>query len=491
MSKFNEAVVVPSNQVVNRAGGIGYSEDAKAELVSLLLTSLVEDKFYESASDQIKRLFSLVNKVDPLFAAKAAVFARDVFGMRSITHLVGGALASAEFPQKRQFYRNIVVRPDDMLEILSVYFADNKTKPLPNAMKRGFADRMESMSGHALAKYKGTGKAINMYDVINLVHAKGQGVDDFKNDRTRVADTWETRVSTQGSTPEVWKSCVMEGIMGPMALLRNLRNIVQNCGTDPEVIQAVCDQLTDEDAILRSRLFPYRFLAAYQIFVPASSSYGWRSEYNMTVSAPQKLVSAINKAAEISLVNVPELDGSSAIIMDVSGSMETYMSKNSQMRMIDAGGMLGAMLVKKNPDSELVQYGDYGRVMNVNTDMPVLELAYKFAKNPGIGHGTNLSQGIHALQRKHERLIIVSDMQTWGDSYYGGAQKAWNAYNKRFNTQSYGYEINLGGYGHTALNNRSPREFHLSTITDKVFTIMGALEQGGDGLVKTIENTTL
>jgi hypothetical protein len=85
MSKFNtlERVVADT---VNRAGGEAYTETPEVALVNLLLTSFMKEKHYESASDEQKRLDGLLGKVDPKFAAKAGVYARQRFGMRSITH---------------------------------------------------------------------------------------------------------------------------------------------------------------------------------------------------------------------------------------------------------------------------------------------------------------------------------------------------------------------------------------------------------------------
>jgi len=482
VANVNAVRTRPMNQDVNKAGGVGYSLSAKSELVSLLLTSLAEDKYYERADAQTTRLMGLMGQVDPLFAAKAAIYARDTFGMRSITHLAAAALAGASFPEKRAFYRAVVVRPDDALSILAAYGVDGK--PIPNAMKRGIADKLAVFKPETLAKYKSTDREVNMYDAINLVHPKSAAVNAFMNGTISSADTWEVALSASKDKAASWRSLVLENKLGIMALLRNLRNIIENCERDSEVMNAVAVQLTDTDAIMRSRLFPYRFLAAYQTFMGNNryGSFGVRA-----ATAPQKILTAINRAAEISLVNVPELEGSTGLLLDISGSMHTTMSDKSQMRMVDAGAMLGAMLFKKNPDSELVKFGTHARKFSVNADMPLLEIAKFFATGDGLGCGTNLPSGFDALSGKHDRVIIVSDMQTW--MRYGG-QRVWSGYNRRTGANSFGYEIDLGGYGQTALQNRDSREFHLSTISDKVFLVMNGLETGGAGLVETIEKVT-
>lgn len=484
MAGLNTKVIASKNEVTNMAGGVGYSLSAKQELVGILLTSLAEDTYYETADARNSRLIGVMQKVDPLFAAKAAVYARDEFGMRTITQIAAIALAGATFAEKRAFYRAIVVRPDDALNILAGYGMEN---PLPNAMKRGLADALANFKAETLAKYKGTGHEVNMYDAINMIHPKSQAVNAFMKGDVRSADTWEVAMSASTDKTATWRELVLANKMGIMALLRNLRNIVENCGSDKVVMDAVYAQLTDKNAIMRSRLFPYRFLAAYETFM--NPGFGVRY-----IEAPQKLLSAINKAAETALVNVPELEGSSGLLLDISGSMHSPMSKNSKMMCIDAGAMLGAMLYKKNPESELVKFGTNARKFSVNADMPLLEIAKRFSTEDGLGYGTNLQAGFDALRRKHERVIIVSDMMTWMKAGYyqtSSGQSAWNAYNKRTGANSFGYEINLNSYGTTALNNRSNREFFLPTISDKIFLVMDGLESGGNGLIEKIEKVTL
>ena len=85
MSKFNVIDKVKPD-TVNRAGGEAYTETPEVALVNLLLTSFMKDKYYESAVQEQTRLVDLLSKVEGKFTAKAAIYARQKFGMRSITH---------------------------------------------------------------------------------------------------------------------------------------------------------------------------------------------------------------------------------------------------------------------------------------------------------------------------------------------------------------------------------------------------------------------
>ena len=161
MSKFNTTSPKSKTLTENLAGGQAYSQSNELALVSLLLTSFVNDQFYRNAQTSLDELRKLSEKVkDKEFVAKAAIFARDRFGMRSITHALAGELTSqlsgAEWG--KNFYDKVVVRVDDMTEIMSYYLAYKTSKDspkFPNALKKGFAKAFDKFDGYQLAKYKG------------------------------------------------------------------------------------------------------------------------------------------------------------------------------------------------------------------------------------------------------------------------------------------------------------------------------------------------
>lgn len=108
-------------KIHNLAGGEAYQVSIHYELVSILLTSFVQDQFYRSSQSTQHRLQALVAQADVEFAAKAAIYARTEFGMRSITHILAACIAPrlSGKPWAKQFYERIVHRPDDMGKILA------------------------------------------------------------------------------------------------------------------------------------------------------------------------------------------------------------------------------------------------------------------------------------------------------------------------------------------------------------------------------------
>ncbi len=122
--------------VTNLAGGKAYKESKELQLVSLLLTSFGEDKTYRKADDTFAHLDSLIKECDKLFCAKAILYARREFGMRTITHYAASVLAKYIGGETwaKQFFCRVIYRPDDMTEIVACHLS--RKQKLSNAMKR-------------------------------------------------------------------------------------------------------------------------------------------------------------------------------------------------------------------------------------------------------------------------------------------------------------------------------------------------------------------
>ena len=73
MSKFNLTQTKPKTLTTNLAGGQAYRQTPELEIISILLTSFVNDQFYHKSNETLDRLKDLLDKVEPKFAAKAAI----------------------------------------------------------------------------------------------------------------------------------------------------------------------------------------------------------------------------------------------------------------------------------------------------------------------------------------------------------------------------------------------------------------------------------
>lgn len=474
MARFRNTVSGSRSKTVNLAGGEAYKQDAKLELVSLLLTSFVSDKFYEKAGDQLDRLKALAEGIkDKKFLGQAAVFARMEYGMRSITHALLGEtvrLVKGEEWVKRAIAK-ATNRPDDLLE-MTAYYAGKYGKPIPNSLKKGVALALGNFDAYQLAKYRGERSDVKMVDLFNLTHPKPNEkmADTYKalmeGELKTTGKTWEANMTAVGQKAEteeekvemkkdVWKTMLEGGKLGYFALLKNLRNIEQQA---PDVLPLALKQLTDEKAIKKSMVLPFRFNTA------------------ISEVTNRKTVEALNDALEISLNNVPKFDGKTLIVLDASGSM--------QGKALEIGSLFSAVLYKANPDADFMRFGSSAEYVRLNSKDTAISLAKGMRADMG---GTRFPSIFDEADKKYERIIILSDMQGWVG--YNAPTADLREYEKKYGAKPFVYSFDLNGYG--SLQFPQDRVFAIAGFSEKVMDLFGALEEDKNALVHKIEAIVL
>jgi len=468
MSKFNTTVTKSKTLTENLAGGQAYAQSNELALVSMLLTSFVNDQFYKSGSTTLKDLKALSEKIkDKEFVAKAAIYARDKFGMRSITHGLAAELTSqlTGFDWVKNFYDKVVVRPDDMTEILSYYLSNktDKSKPkFPNALKRGFAAAFHRFDDYQISKYKMSNKEVKLVDVVNIVHPiptdrNREALNLLINDKLKNTDTWEAKLSAAGQTAEneedlsklksdAWVELISTRRIGYFALLRNLRNIITQA---PDAVAAACELLVDENLIKRSRVLPFRFATAYEEISRLGSD-----------RAVRDVLVAINQALEVSLVNVPKFDGETLVVMDVSGSMS---GKPSEI-----ASLFGAILAKVN-SCDVMTFSTDAQYKSYNPLDSVMTIRGSFRYSGG---GTNFKAIFEKADKKYDRVVLLSDMQGWMG--YTTPASEFASYKKKFDANPFVYSWDLAG--HSTMQFPEQNVFALAGFSDKVFDIMKLME---------------
>lgn len=473
MSRFN----TPSagTKTVNMAGGQAYSQSPELELVSLLLTCFATDSTYRTVGDTFGRLKYLIGVCDKKFVAQAACYARTVFGMRSITHVVAAELAKHIGGQSwaKDFYQAIVYRPDDMMEILSYYMQGNEK--LPNAMKKGFAGAFDKFDAYKLAKYRGEGKGFKLIDVVNLVHPKPvmtnkEALSQLVKGELKSFDTWEVELSKAGlaedvstAKAEVWGKLLTEKKLGYFALLRNLRNIIEQ---SPSAIHLAIDTLINEALIKKSLVLPFRFLSAFEEVKKLDNG-----------AIVRHILMALNQAIDIAVSNVPKFDGETLVVLDTSGSMYERSSGSKSPHII--GALFSAVLVKSN-NCDFMVFSDNAHYQNLNPADSTITLAnsIKF-----ISGGTNFHSIFKTANKKYDRIIILSDMQGWVG--YNTPARDFAVYKQKYEANPYLYSFDLKNYG--SMQFPEPNVFAIAGFSEKVFDIMKLMEQDKKALVNEIK----
>ena len=488
MSRF--ATVSPGTKTENLAGGAAYTQSAKSELVSLVLTSFVQDDFYRKQQGQLKRLQELLAGVDPLFAAKTAVYARHKFGMRSITHIIAGEMSKlgAGEPWVRRFYDKVVARPDDITEILAYYLSIAQTnangkKKIAKSVQAGLAKAFEKFDGYQLAKYRGEGKRPSLVDAVNLLHPvpvekNKEALEKLIKGELRTEGTIESVMSAAGEVEgtqeeklEAKKEALSEIVktrkIGYFALLRNLRNILQ---TAPEVAADAYAMLTNVKLIKNSKVLPFRYYAAYKEI----SQMGGQ----LSREAMAQLDTAIGIACE----NVPALPGKTVVFLDVSGSMNQATSEKSDMRVNEIAAVFAASLAKKL-NCDIIIFDDTAREMSYNPKDSFMTLVQKLKFNGGSTNFHAPFKYITDNKRKYDRIIILSDMQGWV-GYYTPVHD-YNQYCATLGVKPNVVSWDLKGYG--TVQFPESNVFLLAGWSEKLLDVLSRLEQDKNALIKDIE----
>lgn len=486
MGKFNKLkTAIKSKFTVNLAGGQSYKLTDKQELIGILLSSFLKDSFYEAQSESLKRLTDVIARIeDKKFIAKAAIFARDKFGMRSVSHVTAGEIARLVKGETwtKNFFEQVIVRVDDMTEILSFYFnnineKEGKKRPIPNSLKKGFRNAFDKFDSYQLAKYRGMGKDVKLVDIVNLIKPKpteknSEALKLLVKNELKTFDTWESKLSKAGQVAnsdeekeilksEAWTELIESKKIGYFALLRNLRNIITQA---PEITDKACELLVNENMILKSRVLPFRFSTALSEIEKISDSNA------------RKVLIALNKAVDISLKNIPKFSGKTLIALDVSGSMGG--------RPAEIGSLFATILAKSNENAEVLLFDTSVQFMNINPDDTTLTIAKSLRFNGG---GTDFHCIFKALKKAYDRIIILSDMQGWVGHYTPKAD--FELYKKFYSCNPYIYSFDLAGYG-TA---QFPEEkiFCLYGFSDKIFEVMEFFEKDKNALINEIERSVI
>lgn len=399
--KYTKQKQQVSPDTTNYEGGSAYSQSAELEFVSILLTSFLKDQFYRTEKDVTNRIAALMGSIDPLFAAKAAWLARHEFAMRSVSHYVAALVANRVKGQKwtKEFFRAIVRRGDDILEILSCYqtlYGDKA--PLPNAMRKGLGAALSGMKEYDLAKYAKWTSTMKMVDAVNICHPQHtSALAKLIKGELTPAETWEVKLTQAGSNQEAktaaWGQLLAEKKLGYMALIRNIRNILEQA---PDQLGELCRQLVNEVAIKKSLILPFRFVTAIQV---VEKELG-------TKDGSREVAKALVEACDLALANVPRLEGRTLVALDDSGSMGNWENPESPAA---KGGLFAAALFKAC-NADFMLFSDTARYYTPRAYDPIISIARSI---PRTMQGTNLMDVFRVANKPYDRIILLTDFQAW------------------------------------------------------------------------------
>ncbi|WP_457031166.1 TROVE domain-containing protein [Kitasatospora sp. P5_F3] len=479
--------------------------EPKAELFLLAAANFSgQHSFYESAEHRDARYSRLIRQLavsEPEWTLDLLRWLRQEAQVRTAS-LVGaaeftrGRLVAGLPGHSRQAIDAVLQRPDEPGKLLA-YWTSHYGRSLPQPLRRGVADAVRRLySGRALLKYDTGSRTYRFGDVVELTHPSPDPAKPWQGavfryalDRRHRPDravppasdelltahhllqsvpvaerralvtspdsaellaaagmTWEALAGwLQGPLDAAaWEAVIPS--MGPMALVRNLRNFDQ-AGVSDEVAAQVARRISDPAEVARSRQFPFRYLAAYR----NAPSLRWGH--------------ALELALGHSLANVPALPGRTLILVDRSGSMFDRPSGRTELNRADSAAIFGTALKIRAAEADLVEFGSGSRVVEVARGESVLRVVDRFG-NLG---GTDTGAAVRTHYRQHDRVVVITDEQTNGiqrGRIFGPVPSAVPV-----------YTWNLAGYT-DAHAPAGPHRHTFGGLTDAAFRLIPLLESG-------------
>jgi 60 kDa SS-A/Ro ribonucleoprotein len=409
---------------------------------TVLSCLLWEDTFYEDGQSIANRIVETASAVSPQVLAATAIEAREVFHLRHAPLLLVEVLSRTGKGDKlvADTVHRVIQRADELGELVAMHHKLGGKRMLPAQMRNGLARALAKFDEHALAKYDRDG-AVKLRDVLRLVRPRPQTDAQsalwrrVKERMLATPDTWEVALSAGADKRATFERLLGEGKLGYLALLRNLRNMAE----------AKVNRALVRNAILArrggaQRVLPFRFVAA--------------------AKAAPEFERELDEALLANLAQTPKIDGRTVVVLDVSGSMNSRLSKKSELTRMQAAAALGAICTEVFSDVAVYATAgnDCTRVHATSRvpgrrGMALVDAICQMSRPLG-GGGIFLKQVCAYLSKQETdvaRMIVVTDEQDCGiaagDSPLD-ARPLGRAANYLINVASYRNGIGYGRWTH-------------------------------------------
>lgn len=445
---------VHRDPVYTHAGGAGEVLTHEQTLTRMVLACMLwEPSFYKKdGTETANEIRQLVAKCKPAFVAQLAIEARHKHNMRHVSLLLVRELA--RHPQLHDgrtltgllpmTLTSVISRADELAEFLSIYWMDGKC-PISHGVRKGLRNAFQKFNAYQFAKYD-RDAAIKLRDVMFLCRPRPdtperEALYKCIADRTlETPETWEVLLSSGADKRETFTRLISERKLGMLAMLRNLRNMV-NAGVSTEVIREGLRTASGAERVL-----PFRYIAA-------------------AVACPmlENDIDACMLAQPVDPESI--LLGKTVLIVDVSGSMYQTMSQKSQMNLADAASALACILRERCADLDTYTFSD--RVIGVppRRGMALRDAIHQSQEHRNTYLATAINtvrEAYHPLRNPVARTIVITDEQ----SHDGIALP-----------MGKGYLLNVGAYSNAV---RTAGQWErISGLSEASVSYIAALEKEG------------
>ncbi len=474
-------------------GYAAYERPAKEQLLQTLLTNTLGNTFYQTKEELVAETDKVHTKAleDVGFMSKALVYARNEGFMRTqpvygLARLSAKQEAGAEFEQS---FGGVVKTPNDLVDFASII----------NALRGGEGGRrikrvagnwlLNNINEYWAIKYGSEKKSYALRDLFRTYHPKGEKnvlvdyllgkegvnlsslpqVEAFEalKKATTAGDKiaaikggrlpHEVATSFAGTDKKVWESIIPN--MPLFALLRNLATLERH-GVLEAGRERIVKLFTDGEAVKASKVFPFRFLEATK-----HVSAAWAQD-------------ACRMALELSLNNALPIEGNTAVALDISGSMGSF---------IQMAAIFAMSTVRRT--------GGNSKFLTFNTNVfetPVsrIDSVLTQASRIRADGGTNTAMVPQAMMNARDKfdnvILITDEQQNAGTPFMDKVAE----YRRKVSPNCKLFVLNVAPYSGSGslLDTTQPNNYYVYGMTEAALSYIAMATQGYGKFVKFVEN---
>ncbi len=514
MSKFNQPTSIRKNleknkdATLNYEGELAFNLDPLTDLYTRTATTLIgENKFYESGKIADAELLDSINrvlKIDPKFVLQLAVYCREELYLRSVPLMLVAEYAnsiSENVPNSRKFITRVIQRADEITELLSYQWTRDKITPsgtkIPTSIKYGIREAFAKFNEYQFSKYNNEEKAVKFKDAILLTRPSGIDKERYKlynkivEDTLEMAETWEVMRSTGKMT---WHDVIHNvfhkngKVNNYMAILRNIRNIMTDKSVTKDDILLYANMLSDKNAVIHSKQFPYRFLSAYLV--------------TQNIESPYRniILNSLEEAVRYSTETLPKLDGITVIASDFSGSMRDIIGQRPTNRSLtwqqqeelkkyaiyrcDIGQLLSMIANQFCKNTITSIFGDKLAILPISKYSGILQTTVNMRNKAGqlVGCSTNghlVPQYLSDNNIEVDRIFLFTDCQIWNSHDDRNFAVEFLKYQRKYPKVKL-YCFDLSGYGTIMIPQDTKNTCLIGGWSDRIFDFVKIFEETRD-----------
>ena len=187
------------------------------------------------------------------------------------------------------------------------------------------------------------------------------------------------------------------------------------------------------------------------------------------------LLEALERAVDASVACMPDLPGRTAVMLDISGSM--------QGQYLAAGSVLALSLLKKTGGrGRFMLFDTESEDVRVEADEPILRAAGRICARGGTDTGVCLERMIAQNDRCDTLIIVTDEQQNAGSPFY----KRLRDYRYKVNKDARAFVVDVSPYGSAMTPPSDGKTWYCFGWSDQVVSFIAQAVQGYGDLVSRV-----